>query len=129
MVVKSLNGKKILVVEDEPSISTVCERVLASEGGEVEIAVNGKIAQDMIQKKRYDFCLIDIRTPTMNGKELHQWLAEKHPRLADGVVFTTGDVMDEDIQSLLKRTDRPFLPKPFAPDDLRAIMKEALGRL
>jgi CheY-like chemotaxis protein len=116
--VKSLSGKKILVVEDEPSISSICERVLTSEGCEVDIAVNGEIAQNMIESKGYDFCLIDIKTPAMNGKELYQWLAEKHTHLANGVVFTTGDVMDEDIQSLLKRTDRPFLPKPFTPDDL-----------
>jgi len=74
--------KTILVVEDEPAISDICRRVLASEGFEVDVAVNGMVAQDMIEEKQYDLCLIDMRTPSMNGKELYQWLKEKHPRLA-----------------------------------------------
>ena len=121
--------KRILVVEDEPAICDVCWRVLTNEGFDVEIAVNGIIAQDMIRNKQYDFCLIDIRTPKMNGTELYQWLKEKHPQLAGGVMFTTGDVMGGDIQSFLEHAARPFLPKPFTPDELKAIVKEALKEL
>ena len=116
--------KRILVVEDEPAICDVCWRVLTNEGFDVEIAVNGKVAQDMIRNKQYDLCLIDIRTPKMNGRELYQWLKEKHPQLAGGVMFTTGDVMGGDIQSFLEHAARPFLPKPFTPDELRAIVRE-----
>lgn len=122
-------AKRILVVEDEPSISQVCQRVLTSEGFEVEIAVNGRVAQDMIKKEQYDLCLIDIRTPTMNGKELYQWLKEKYPRLTSRVIFTTGDVMREDISNFLEQAARPFLPKPFTPDELRAIIREALKQI
>jgi len=118
--------KTILVVEDEPAISDICRRVLASEGFEVDVAVNGMVAQDMIEKKQYDLCLIDIRTPAMNGKELYQWLKEKHPQLTGGVIFTTGDVMGGDTQSFLEQASRPFLPKPFTPDELKAIMRETL---
>ena len=116
--------KRILVVEDEPAISDVCQRVLTGEGFEVDIAVDGKVAQDMIEEKRYDLCLIDIRTPTMNGKELYQWLKEKNPQLATRVIFTSGDVMGGDIQSFLEHAARPFLPKPFTPDELKAILRE-----
>ena len=120
------NIKKILVVEDEPVICDVCQRVLTGEGFEVDIAVNGKIAQGMIEEKRYDYCLIDIRTPAMNGKELYQWVKEKHPQLADMVIFTTGDVMGGDTKGFLERSGRPFLPKPFAPGELRTIVRETL---
>lgn len=54
---------RMLVVEDEPSTSQVCLIVLTSEGFEVNTAVDGKIAQDILEKKQYDLCLIDIRTP------------------------------------------------------------------
>ena len=118
--------KRILVVEDEPAISDICWRVLTSEGFEVDIAVNGKVAQDFIEEKQYDYCLIDIRTPEMNGGELYHWLQEKHPQLAGGVIFTTGDVMAGDTQSILEQAGRPVLPKPFAPNELRAIVRETL---
>ena len=118
--------KRILVVEDEPSISQVCQRVLTGEGLEVEIAVNGKVAQDMIENGQYDLCLIDMRTPAMTGKELYQWLKEKHPQAANGVIFTTGDVMSGDTQDFLEQAGRPFLPKPFTPGELRTVIREAL---
>ena len=62
----------------------------------------------------------------VNGKELFQYISEKHPELTDRVIFTTGDLIGGDTQSFLKGTGRPFLPKPFAPAELRAMAKEAL---
>ena len=118
--------KWILVVEDEPSISQVCQRVLTSEGFKVEIAVNGIVAQDMIDKRKYDFLLIDIRTPAMNGKELYHSLNDKHPEMLDRVIFTSGDVLGGDTQGFLEKAARPFLPKPFTPDELRTVMRKAL---
>ena len=62
----------------------------------------------------------------MSGEELYHWLEERLPQLANRVIFTTGDVMGGDTGSFLEQTGMPFLPKPFAPDELRAIMREAL---
>ena len=129
MKTRESNVKRILIVEDEPAISAVCRRVLTGEGFQVDVAVNGKVAQDMIAEKQYDLCLIDIRTPEMNGKELYQWLKEKHPQLAGRVIFTTGDVMGGDIQGFLQQAARPFLPKPFSLDELKAIVREALKEI
>jgi len=123
------NVKRILVVEDEPAICLVCQRVLTGEGFEVDIAVNGKVAQGMIEEKRYDLCLIDIRTPAMSGNELYRWLEEKYPRLVVGVIFTTGDVMGGDTQGFLEQTGRPFLPKPFTTDEIKALVKETLRQV
>jgi DNA-binding NarL/FixJ family response regulator len=81
----------------------------------------------MIEEKHYHLCLIDIRIPAMNGKELHQWLKEKHPQLAGRVIFTSGDIMGGDTQSFLGQVARPFLAKPFTPDELKAIVSETLG--
>lgn len=90
----------------------------------MSIAVNGKVARDMIAKEQYDLCLIDIRLPAMDGKELYQWLQEKQPQLANRVIFTTGDMMDEDIKGFLEQVAKPFLPKPFTPNEMKAIVRE-----
>ena len=125
---KTLGGslKRILIVEDEPAICELCRRVLTGEGFEVDIAANGKVAQDMIEEKQYDLFLTDIKLPAMNGKELYQWLQEKHPQLASRVIFATGSVMGGDTQSFLEQAGRPFLLKPFTPDELKAMVKETL---
>jgi CheY-like chemotaxis protein len=62
----------------------------------------------------------------MNGKELYQWLKEKHPQQASRVIFTTGDVMSGDTQNFLEQAARPFIPKPFTPAQLKAIMRDTL---
>ena len=123
------NGIRILVVEDEPTICEVCLRTLTVEGFDVDISVNGEAAKDVLPKKEYDLCLIDIRTPLMNGKELYHHIEEKYPRLAKGVIFTTADILDSELESFLSHSQRLYMPKPFAPDELRAIVKRAVKRL
>jgi len=120
--------RRILVVEDEPSISRVCSRTLTEEGFEVDIAVNGSIAEGLIEEKKYDLLVIDIRTPVMNGKQLYQSINDKHPDLTDRVIFTTGDLLGGNTKNFLEQSGRLFLPKPFAPDDLRTAVKEAMRR-
>ena len=92
----------------------------------MDIAVNGRIAQDMIEEKQYHICLIDIRTPEMNGTELYHWLQKKYPRVANQVIFTSGSVLDEKTMTFIKQSGRPFLAKPFTPDELIAVVRKAL---
>jgi len=122
----SAGTKRILVVEDEPSICDLCRRVLSSVYFEIDIAANGKVAQEMIVEKQYDLCLLDIRTPEMDGKELYQWMQEKHLQLASRVIFTSGSVIGKDTMAFIDQTGRPFLPKPFTPDELKTIVTETL---
>ena len=119
-------ARRILVLEDEPAIGGICQRVLADEEFEVDIAVNGKVAQDMLGKKAYDLCLLDIKTPAMSGKELYQWLKEEHPQMVSRVIFTSGSVMGGDTMIFIEQTGKPFLPKPFTPDELRAVVRDTL---
>jgi CheY-like chemotaxis protein len=127
MVEANSNRKSILVVEDEPNIAKVCVRTLNAEGFEVEVAANGKVALDMMHQKEYDLCLIDIRTPAMNGIELYGHLGKNYPVMVNRIVFSTGDVMSGNIKAFLEQTNRPYLAKPFTPDELRTIVKTVLG--
>jgi DNA-binding response OmpR family regulator len=121
--VKEGNAKSVLVVEDEPGIAAICMRVLSREGFQVDIAVNGEVALEMWRRKNYDLCLSDIRTPRMNGIELYRQLEIERPEAVKTFIFTTGDTMSVNVKIFLEETGRPFLPKPFAPENLRAIIK------
>jgi len=124
MTTSSKLAPRILVAEDEEAIAEICQRVLASEGFEVDVAANGKTAQHMARNNRYDLSLIDIRMPIMSGVELFHWLQEKQPRLASRVAFTTGDVMTQSTETFLLESGRPFLPKPFTPDELKSLVRQ-----
>jgi CheY-like chemotaxis protein len=95
----------------------------------VDIAANGSIAEGMLEEKEYGLLLIDIRTPVMDGKELYQWITERHPELVKRIIFTTGDLLGSDTQRFVEQSDRLFLPKPFTPDLLRTVVQEALGQI
>ncbi len=120
---------RILLVEDESGIRRVCRRVLVGEGYQVDIAAHGAIAGELLAEEDYDLIIIDIKTPVMNGKQLYQYIKEKHPWLVDRVVFITGDVIGSDTQSFLEEAGRPFLLKPFTPCDLKAEVSRVLSQL
>ena len=116
----------VLVVEDEPGIAKVCTRTLTGEGYHVDIAANGEMALEMWHKKPYFLCISDIMTPRMNGMELFKRLQNECPGAADKFIFTTGNLLNREIKFFLEKTGRPYLPKPFSPDDLREIVKKFL---
>lgn len=120
--------RRILAVEDEPNIRQVCHRTLTGQGYQVDFAQNGVAAESMLMKADYDLLLVDIKTPVMDGKQLYRYIEQRYPQLAGRVIFTTGDVINNDTQRFLEQVGRPVLLKPFSPDELKAMVKGALGR-
>jgi len=118
--------RRILVVEDERAICEVFTIVLKSEGFEVDIAGNGKLAEEKIEEKDYDLAIVDIRTPIMNGKEFYQSIIDNKPEMSERIIFTTGDVMEGDTVNFIRQVNRPCLPKPFTPQELREMVWEVL---
>ena len=118
--------KRILIVDDEPVIRELCQRVLTEEGFEVDVASDGRIAMVMISEQEYDLYLFDIKMPLMNGKELYEWLQEAYPSSASRVIFTTGSVIGQETDTFLQRSGKPVLRKPFTTEELKAKVTQAL---
>ena len=118
--------KRILIVDDEPAICDFCRRVLTKEGFEADTASNGKVAQGAIKRKQYDLCLLDVKMPEMDGRQLYLWMKQEGLELATRVVFTSGSALVEHTQAFLKESGRPFLPKPFTISELVTMVKEVL---
>ncbi|MBN1862255.1 MAG: response regulator [Dehalococcoidales bacterium] len=109
---------RILVIDDERVITQICTRILNAHGFEVDIAHDGDTARNMIDSKDYNLCFCDIRTPKMSGMELYRYLKSRRHPLAGRLIFTTGDVLSEEVKTFLSEVDRPFLLKPFTPEEL-----------
>ena len=60
------------------------------------------------------------------AQKMFIWLQERHTQLASRVIFTTGSVLGKDTEAFIEQTGRPFLPKPFTPDEIKAILRETL---
>ena len=61
--------KKVLLVEDFPIIQNLYSQPLKSHGYEVDIAGDGEVALGMVSEKSYDFILLDLLLPKVNGIE------------------------------------------------------------
>jgi DNA-binding response OmpR family regulator len=116
--------KRILIVEDEPAISALCKRVMIAEGYEVDVVSDGKAAGEAIVNNEYRVILLDIRLPVESGIDLYIWLQQEYPDIAKTVIFMTGSVLGGDSVVFLERSGRPYILKPFRPNDLKEKIRE-----
>jgi two-component system OmpR family response regulator len=73
--------KKLLVVDDDPSVRTMLERVLAGQGYRVRSAANGKAALQVAKREPPDLVLLEPKLPEENGWDLFGRLTRKWPSL------------------------------------------------
>ena len=61
---------KILVVDDERAIRNSLKEILGDEGYDVDVAEDGAIAVQMVEKEKYNIIFCDIKMPNMDGMEV-----------------------------------------------------------
>lgn len=118
--------EKVLVVDDEPDVLDLCERILQTQGYSVKTASNGFDAIATANTEHFDLLLTDIRMPDMTGLEIAQSLKESDPGIIC-VTMTGYATMDSAIQALSLGIDE-FILKPFTPNDLGAAIAKALEK-
>ncbi len=84
---------KILIVDDEQDVLDLFNDLFRKKDYEIESALGGKTALDMIQKSRPDIVLLDIKMPDMNGIEVLQQIKKIDPSIE--VVMLTAYGYDE----------------------------------
>ena len=119
---------RILVVDDEPGIRALLEKVLTQIGYIVDTITNPKIVKDKLNAgERYDAILLDIRMPGMSGTELYSHIIENMPVLKGKIIIVTGDVTGPDIKDFLAKNNLPYLVKPFEIKLLKEKINEIIG--
>lgn len=113
---------RVLVVDDEPAITTVLTRLLEKAGHFVDCVHNGREALEKIASSRYDLILCDIQMPDMNGMELYDSLREMGGTLAQRMVFVTGDAVQRETLEFLERSGSKYLTKPFVLEDVLTVV-------
>jgi CheY-like chemotaxis protein len=112
----------VLVVDDEPEVAELLSDILQSAGFTVNIVTSGQAALDWLERNECDFILCDVRMPGMDGPTLWRTLKETKPELARSMAFITGDTLSASIAPFLEETGRPWLEKPFSPEQVLELM-------
>jgi PAS domain S-box-containing protein len=110
--------RRLLVVDDEPSLRNALTLFLRSLGHNVDIAGSGAEALAATGATRYDGILLDMRMPDMPGEVVYDELMRRDPQQAARVVFVSGDVHSDAVRALLARTGRHCISKPFVLEDV-----------
>ena len=118
--------ENVLVVEDEPVVRALIVRTVMGFGYSCLEAPDATEALRLLEQEQgnFDLVITDVVMPGMSGGQLGEILAHRYPTLP--VLYTSGFANDDVIRRGLLDASRPFLQKPFTPDDLARKIRQVL---
>jgi DNA-binding response OmpR family regulator len=121
-----LEGKRILVVDDEFKIIEVIKLYLEKEGCQVFQALDGKQALEVYNKINPDFIILDLMLPDINGEEICK-IIRKQSRVP--IIMLTAKVDESEVIAGLYMGADDYITKPFSVKELIARMIVVLRRV
>ncbi|MFG6318398.1 MAG: response regulator transcription factor [Clostridia bacterium] len=116
---------KVLIVEDEIAISDLIKIELESKGYKCDVANDGEIGADYIEKNNYDLLLLDIMLPNVDGYELLEY--NKQTKQIPTIFITAKSQTKDKIKGLNEGAD-DYIIKPFEMGELIARIEAVLRR-
>jgi DNA-binding response OmpR family regulator len=121
------NGsKRILIVEDDESITLGLEMNLRAEGYEVAVAVDGESGLQRAAEDGFDLVVLDVMLPKMNGFEVLRALRERNKTVPIVMLSARGAELDKVMGLELGAED--YITKPFGLAELLARVRAVLRR-
>ena len=122
-------SKRLLIVDDEPSLLRAVSVCLRGEGYEVDTARSGDEALVHIAQRVPDLIVSDIRMPRMDGYALARQLRSNPRTDLIPIVFLTAKDDNADRIAGIRSGVDAYLTKPFEPDELIAVIGNILERV
>jgi DNA-binding NtrC family response regulator len=117
----------LLIVDDEESVRDSLYNWFIEDGYSVDCAENAKVALSMLESKKYDIILADIKMPGMDGLEMHRRIRSLNK---DSIVIVmTAFASVETAVQALKDGAYDYVTKPFDPDDLSHLVRNATSQI
>lgn len=118
---------QILIIDDDPAIGDILERILKSEGHTVQSVSDGLEGVDLIKNQDVDLAIIDIFMPQKSGLEIIQEVKRTKPEVKMIAMTAFGAQDDIDMRGFAERYGavRSF-EKPFDKQEVVTIVAEAL---
>jgi signal transduction histidine kinase len=113
---------RVLVVDDEPTISKAVQRALSPEHDVVAITSAKEALARIEAGEHFDVILCDLLMPEITGMDLHAKLLRVQSEQAARMVFLTGGAFTPRAQAFLDEVPNQRIEKPFATSDLRALI-------
>ncbi|WP_287596621.1 response regulator [Thermomonas sp.] len=119
----ALDGRSVLLVEDDVRNIFALSSVLEPMGVRLEIARNGREALEVLEQRSFDLVLMDIMMPEMDGLEAMRRIRAQ-PRLAElPIIALTAKVMRDDRQRCFDAGANDYIAKPIDVDKLVSLCR------
>ena len=120
-------GNKILVVDDDPEISSLVQYTLEALGHTVRVCDNGREVLDTLRSYKPELLVLDVMLPGIDGYSLAAQIAEDETLKTMPIVVLSAL---EPSRTMFQRFSQvaSFLTKPFNTDDLTEAIKNALAK-
>lgn len=120
----------VLVVDDAPFIRDLMKKGLRSQfpGIRIEEAVNGRKAQQILDREPFDLILCDWEMPEMSGLELLTWCRAHDSLKTTPFIMVTSRGDKENVVQAIQSGVSDFIGKPFSNEQLTSKVRKALGR-
>lgn len=116
-------SKKILAIDDSPTLRKLLRYYLSRRGYQVAEANNGKIGLEFIQNNSYDLVILDMNMPIMNGAEVLEEL-KKMEDFSVPILILSADKEEKSKAEGIALGAAYYLTKPFRPDEVVARIED-----
>ncbi len=123
-----MKNPRVLVIEDEKSISNLIAMSLQKDGYIIDQVFDGNEAIHKIQSTHYDLLVLDWMLPQASGIEILSRVKNRKEEMGFGVLMVTAKVQNEDIVLGLESGADDYVTKPFELSVLKARAKAVLRR-
>tara|TARA_R110000868_G_scaffold155691_6_gene382149 strand:+ start:18269 stop:18652 length:384 start_codon:yes stop_codon:yes gene_type:complete len=122
--------KKILLVDDEPTILELLAETIAEDISdvEVEVATDGLQASRMLLSRKYDAIILDINLPNKSGVAIIEEFIKRDSSICSKTVVMSGAVTKKTIEYLLKLGTHAVYEKPFDIGKFVASIQQILDK-
>ncbi len=120
------NKYKILIIDDEEIVLDSCSEILTSGDYHIATAMNGTAGLELLQEFLPDLVFVDLKMPGISGFEVLEKISASDPTIVTVVI--TGYATVSSAVEAMKKGAYDFLPKPFAPEELRLITRRGLEK-
>ncbi|GAB4395139.1 MAG: response regulator transcription factor [Microscillaceae bacterium] len=117
---------KVLLVEDDPNLGALLSEYLQAKGYAPQLCSNGQDGWQAFENGNFDFCILDVMLPQMDGFTLGEKIRALKPHLP--MVFLTAKSLKDDTIRGLKIGADDYLTKPFRMEELLLRMQAILRR-
>jgi DNA-binding response OmpR family regulator len=122
----NLKTKRILLVEDDPSLGFVIKDNLVLKGYDVTLCQNGEEAEQVFAGSAFDLCIFDVMLPRKDGFSLAKSVRESNRSIP--IIFLTAKSMTEDKLEGFKAGADDYITKPFSLEELLCRIEVFLKR-